>query len=127
MLQFILTNVFLIATGAFLFLMVRALPRIGEEAVREQKHTIFERWVMSEIPHRIDAVVNASLGKLFRKTKVVVMRLDNYLTTRLKKMSHQANGGGLNGTMKPKIDFSELSNGNGSGGKEAHGNGGESL
>lgn len=126
MLQFILTNIFLIAAGAFLFLMIRALPRIGEEAVPKDKKTIFERWVMSEIPHRIDAVLNASLGKLFRKTKVLVMRLDNYLTARLKKMSHQANGGGgLTGTVKPKIDLSGLSNGNGSGEKEVSSNGGE--
>ncbi len=125
MLQFILTNVFLISLGAFIFLMIRALPRIGEEPTGGEGHTIFERWVMSEVPHRIDAALNASLWKLFRKTKVIVMRLDNYLTDRLKKISHQTNGGGLNGNGKPKIDFSDLFSGNASNEKGTMGNGAE--
>ena len=111
MLQFILTNILLIAIGGMLYLFVRTLPRMGESEVKEEKRTVFERWVMSEIPHEIDKVLNATMGKLFRKLKVLLLRLDNYLTARLKKIHTETNGhgGGLTGNgAKPKIDFKDI-------------------
>ena len=111
MAQFILTNLFLISVGGILYIFVRTLPRIGEREVKEEKRTVFERWVMSEIPHEIDRVLNATLGKMLRKLKVLLLRLDNYLTSRLKKIHTETNGNGsgLTGnSAKPKIDFSDL-------------------
>jgi hypothetical protein len=118
MLQFILTNVFLISLGGTLYMCVRTLPRIEGSARRTDKRTVFERWVMSEIPHKIDLALNATMGKFFRKTKVVLMRIDNYLTERLKKIHTGVNGNGLTGKVKVKIDFNDLSPGNDSDEKE---------
>ncbi|MEK7212325.1 MAG: hypothetical protein AAB686_01455 [Patescibacteria group bacterium] len=114
MLQFIFANIFLLAIGAILYLTVRSLPRIGEERMARSPG-LLERWVTSDVPHKIDLTVSSYAGKFFRKLKVVLMRMDNYLTTRLKKMGSEKNDG-LNGQAKPKIDFSEL--GSTSGGKD---------
>ena len=128
MLQFILTNLLLISVGGILYIFVRALPRIGEREAKEEKRTVFERWVMSEIPHQIDRALNATLGKLFRKLKVLLLRFDNYLTSRLKKIHTETNGNGsgITGTgAKPKIDFSDL--GGASGGKDVEADSAENV
>ena len=128
MTQFILTNVLLISVGGILYIFVRSLPRIGEREVQPEKRTIFERWVMSDIPHEIDRALNATLGKLFRKLKVLLLRLDNYLTSRLKKIHTETNGNGSGITgngAKPKIDFSDL--GAAPGGKDAEADGAENV
>ena len=94
--QFLLTNAFLLAVGIMLYLVVRTLPRIEEGAETPERHTVFERIVMSDIPHRLDATVNTFLGKVLRKTKIYLMRTDNYLTGKLKTMNMK-NGNGKNG------------------------------
>lgn len=116
MVQFIFTNLLMISLGTILYLVVRSLPRISEEE-ETKKPNILERWIISDIPYRLDLMVNAYAGKLFRKLKVYVMRLDNFLTERLKKMSGGENGG-LTGQVKPKIDLKDISGGNGKTEKE---------
>ena len=123
MLQFILTNILLLSFGGILYLFVRTLPRIGEWEVKEEKRTVFERWVMSEIPHKIDLAMNTTLGKFFRKTKVVLMRFDNFLTDRIKKIHTGTNGNGLTGQVKPKIEFKDIES---SSDEQDHGGNGDS-
>lgn len=102
MLQFIIVNIMMVSLGTILYIVARSLPRIEENESRPQKETFLDRLVMSEIPHRIDTAVNTYTGKLFRKLKISLMRLDNYLTKKLKRMSAEGNGNGK------KIDFSGL-------------------
>lgn len=84
MLQFALTTILFLALGTILFLIVRSLPRIGEDpAVREI--TIWEKLLASEIPERIDATVTSVMAKFLRRIKVVVLRLDNRITKFLEK------------------------------------------
>src|SRR3989344_438072 len=83
--QFTLSTILMIAVGVILYFTARALPRITEEG-EVQKASLLERWLTSEIPHRIDQALNNYMGKFFRK---------------LKKMNM-----GLNS--KPKIDFNEI-------------------
>jgi hypothetical protein len=108
--QFIFTNLLMISLGTILYLVVRSLPRIEEEETK--KPNLLERWILSDIPAKLDRSINAYAGKLFRKLKVYVMRLDNFLTEKLKKMN-SGESGGLTGQAKPKIDFKEISGGNG--------------
>ncbi|HEY4526145.1 MAG TPA: hypothetical protein VJL32_03575 [Candidatus Paceibacterota bacterium] len=98
--QFTLSTILMIAVGVILYFTARALPRITEEG-EVQKASLLERWLTSEIPHRIDQALNNYMGKFFRKLKVYILRLDNVLTGKLKKMNM-----GLNS--KPKIDFNEI-------------------
>ena len=104
MAQFIFTNILMISLGTILYLMVRSLPRISEEP-GDRRPSIVERWVTSDIPHRIDTAVSFYAGKLFRRMKVLSLKFDNFLTERLKKMSQDGNGGGITGQNKTKVDF----------------------
>ena len=104
MLQFILTDIVMLSLGALLYLVARSLPRLEEGEPSPDTHPLIDRLLHSHIPHKIDVAVNAYSGKLFRRLKIVLMKLDNHLTNRLKNIT---NGNG-NGTGKPKIDFSEI-------------------
>ena len=101
MLQLIVTLIFMVSLGAILYIVVRALPRIDDAPVAYVKKSIFERWVVSEIPERVDALLNSFFGKLLRKLKVFLLKIDNRLTERLKKMKAE-NGNGK------KLDWSEI-------------------
>ncbi len=109
MVQFIFTNLLMISLGAILYLVVRSLPRISGED-EDRKPNLWERWVMSDVPHKLDLATKAYAGKFFRKLKVYVMRIDNFLTAKLKKMNGSENSG-LTGQAKPKIDLKDISSG----------------
>lgn len=85
--------------GTMLYLVVRSLPRVDEEF--SDKPDFFERFSSSEIPEKIDAAFNGFLTKFLRKMKVVLMKVDNFINDKLKKVSPNGNG-------KPKIDFKDL-------------------
>ncbi len=102
MLQFVFTNIFLLSLGVLLYLSVRSLPRLEEEAPAERKRHWLERWIASEIPHRLDEAVSLYLGKLLRKTKVWLLRFDNILTRHLSKLSHEQQ------SKDNRIDFNEI-------------------
>ena len=101
MLTFITANLFLISLAIILFLVVRTLPRIEnpEEVIKQSP---LERWVTSGVPERLDAVLNAFLAKTLRKTKVLVLKVDNFVTSQLKRVADE------NGNGKPKPDFKEV-------------------
>ncbi|HTY39641.1 MAG TPA: hypothetical protein VMC43_00935 [Candidatus Paceibacterota bacterium] len=101
MLQFIFTNVVMLAAGIILYLMARALPRIVDDPAGERPPTFFERLVNSDIPNRLDEATNFWLGKIFRRLKISLMRFDNYLTERLKRINTEASA-------KPKIDLADV-------------------
>jgi len=84
--------------------VARALPRLDEAALKPKRQSLLERWFTSEIPERVDALLGVYLGKFFRRLKVLLLRFDNYLSERIKKLSPTNS----NGNGKPKIDFSEL-------------------
>jgi hypothetical protein len=98
----------MLSVGWILFLVARALPRVEEEPPK--KANILDRWAASELPERFDAAFNSYLVKFLRKTKIVLLRIDNSLTARLKKMASSENGG-LTG--KPKIDFKDITGADG--------------
>ncbi len=99
MLQFILTTVLMASLGTMLYLVARSLPRVGEEA--SGKQNFLDRLSSSEIPEKIDAAFNNFLTKSLRRTKVVLMKVDNFINDKLKRVSPNGNG-------KPKIDFKDL-------------------
>lgn len=103
MFQFIFSTILMLSIGSILYLAARALPRVEEEP--RGKQNLLDRWAASELPEKIDATFNAYLVKFLRKTKVVLLKVDNSLTDRLKKITQSADVG-LTG--KPKIDFKDI-------------------
>lgn len=100
--QFIVTNIFMIAVSVVLYMVVRTLPRIGEEPAIEKKG-VFERWITSEIPEKIDKAFNGFLFKSIKKARVLLLRFDNTLGAHLKKIKPDGNGAD-----KPHLDFSAM-------------------
>jgi len=111
MFSFIFTTLLMLSLGSILYLMVRALPRVAEETAPADRKNLLDRWAHSELPEKIDRVMNGFLFKFFRKTKVTVLKLDNALGDRLKKMKPEDNAA------KQAIDFKEIS-GKGEAGEE---------
>jgi len=107
MVQFILTTILMASLGTMLYLVARSLPRVGEEV--SDKKSFLDRLSSSEIPERIDTTFNVFLLKYLRKLKVVLLKVDNFITEKLKKISSDGNlkhFGKL--TSKPKIDLKDI-------------------
>ncbi len=102
----IVSNIFMVSVGVFLYIVARSLPRLQEEAQSTQKKSVIDRFVTSDIPRKIDEIINSFLGKFLRKTKVFLMRFDNSITKKLQTMGNENNNGNSNG--KPKINFDEI-------------------
>lgn len=96
----------MVCLGTVLYLTVQALPRIEE--VPSDEKGFLERWAHSEVPERIDAAFNSFLAKFLRRTKVLILKLDNVLAKHLQKMKPEED-------KRPNIDFKEIS---GQGSKE---------
>jgi len=108
MLEFFLINILFISFGVILYIIARSLPRINEENINASKDNFLDKFIVSDFPHKIDSLINFYTVKFFRKFKVLLLRFDNYITERLKKMT--------NNNEDKKIDFNNL-NGNGNGNK----------
>ena len=93
----------MLSLGTILYLLIRALPRIDESETTPVKASILERWLTSEIPEKIDVILNNFLGKFFRKSKIFLLKIDNYITRRLEKMKSV---GVQNG--KSSLDFKQI-------------------
>lgn len=122
MVLFIFTLVLMFSLSAVLYLMVRALPRVEEvdgtiggadgfggmagsgAAGIGTPHGLLDRWAHSEIPEKIDASFNAWLLKLLRKFKVFTLKLDNAISTHLRKINREQTAN----EKKPAIDFKEI-------------------
>lgn len=100
MFEFILTNILLISFGAILYIIAKTIPKIETDSDSIEKNGIIEKFIVSDLPHKFDYLLNFYTGKFLRKLKVLILRFDNYLTLKLKSIN-------LNNNDK-KIDFSDL-------------------
>lgn len=102
MLQFVVTNIFLLSLGVILYVSIRTLPRIDERAMPEKKGA-WERWLSSGVPEKIDRILNSFLFKTLRRLKVFLLRTDNAINAWLQKIKPEGNG-----SQKPGIDFQAI-------------------
>jgi hypothetical protein len=92
--ELLFLNILLVGAGAVLWLLIRALPRMDDEAPRARGW--FERWLTSELPGRIDTFVNTLWLHSLRRFKVFVLRLDNGINQKLQRMKLES-GEGIKG------------------------------
>ncbi|MFA6354519.1 MAG: hypothetical protein WCX12_02430 [Candidatus Paceibacterota bacterium] len=92
MLQFILSVLLLGSIGVILYLVARSLPRIEEGEVRRDELGFWGKLVASEIPEKADQLFNSFLVKFLRKLKVFLLKIDNMISRRLKKIKHKNAG-----------------------------------
>ena len=81
--------------GVILYLMARAMPRLDERKEVVHASGWFDR-MLSRMPlAKVDAGVNSFLEKLLRKTRVIVLKVDNLLNqylNQVKRGSAKKNG-----------------------------------
>lgn len=107
MIFFVFTLLLMFSLSGVLYLMVRALPRIEEGAADSggfgsEPRSWLDRWAHSEMPEKLDAWFNGFMLKFLRKFKVSVLKLDNMISTRLRKIHHEKNEN------DKKIDFKDI-------------------
>lgn len=115
MYNFILEIALMLGLGTMIYMVARAVPRIGDEI--PETHTKVDRFFASIPLHRADALLNNFLEKFLRKIKLVLMKLDNSIVGYLDKIKKINGNGKKNGEERPTL----FNNGNGNGHKEEGG------
>ncbi len=77
----------MIALGVVFFMLVRSLPRIEDNEEKKEKKSLFEKWLVSELPERADLFMSNLLAKWLRKIRVFILKMDNLLGNHLKKIA----------------------------------------
>ena len=88
---FILELVFFIAFGAIVFLFVRKLPYVSDipSETPSARKTLFKAEWVDEVDRKLIGLIS----KWLRKIKLLVMRLDNYVSKHIERIKnrHAAN------------------------------------
>jgi hypothetical protein len=100
MYNFILQIFVMVSLGTIIFLVARTLPRITETATENIENKKKADWLKNFPWEKIDAVVNSFLEKTLRKTKLVLMKLDNFVSQQLNKFKKE-NGNNENNLLQP--------------------------
>lgn len=91
MYDFILQTIVMVSLGVIIYLFARAIPRVSEASVSVPKRDYVGE-VLKKIPfQKIDNLLNSVAAKLLRKSKIVVLKLDNWISSHLHKFK-PANG-----------------------------------
>jgi hypothetical protein len=88
MYNFILQIAIMLSLGTMIYLMARAVPRIGDETseIIIKPKSKFDQLVSSLPMEKIDAFFNNFIEKLLRKLKLLSIKLDNFSTNYLNKV-----------------------------------------
>ena len=101
MYEFILQLAVFFSLGVVLFIMARAVPRIQSESEVIHQNTKFDYFdrFLGKIPlNKLDFLINSFLSKILRRIKVVVLKIDNFITNYLNKLLKKTNNNGtING------------------------------
>jgi hypothetical protein len=89
MYDFILQVTAVVSLGVVIFVLTRAVPRIGEISPGGNRALDQIDQLIAKIPlDKADAMLNSFLGKILRRIRLVIMRVDNFVNekiTRLKR------------------------------------------
>lgn len=93
MYNFILQIIVFSSLGLVIYLMARALPRVSDSGAPPRGPGFFDR-LMSRLPMaKIDENINSFFAKFLRRSKVVVMKIDNFINHRLGRLTKKSGGG----------------------------------
>lgn len=84
---FILELVFFISFGAIVFLFVRKLPYISD--VSSEAPSVRKTFLKAEWIDKVDRKLIDLLSKWLRKMKLMVMRLDNYVSRHIERIKNR--------------------------------------
>ncbi len=75
-----------------LYLMTRAVPRVSETIAPVNQRNYVDEFVKKIPFDKIDAFINAWAAKFLRKSKILVLKLDNRIGDSLIKFKTNGNG-----------------------------------
>ncbi len=107
MYNFILEIALMLGLGTMIYMVGRAVPRIGDDI--EQTPTKMDKLFASIPLYKADVFLNNFLERFLRKTKLVLMKLDNYASGYLDQIRKINGNGKKNGEERPSL----FSNANG--------------
>ena len=90
MYNFILQILVFSSLGLVIYLLARAMPRVGDVAEPQRQPNLFDK-LMNKMPmEKIDENINFSLAKILRKFRVLVLKVDNFINHRLGKLNKKS-------------------------------------
>jgi len=89
MYNFVLQLIVFTSLGIVVYLMARALPRVSDSETTRGPNWIDR--LMKRVPtQEIDRGINVFLVKFLRKLKLVILKIDNFISHRLGKLSKKS-------------------------------------
>ncbi|MBI4992167.1 MAG: hypothetical protein HZB99_03045 [Candidatus Harrisonbacteria bacterium] len=78
----------MLSLGTMVYLAVRALPRVPDtDSIAEPlKENYIDRLIKRLPLEKADTLASSLLEKLLRKSKIVILKLDNFLTKHLQNL-----------------------------------------
>ena len=96
MYDFLLQFSFIAGLAIIVYLMARALPRVANGETPKNFYDYLEYWLDKLPTHKLDQRLNQYLFKFLKKTRVVVMRMDNKITDSLNRIKRNGENGNGN-------------------------------
>ncbi len=89
--------IIMLSVGTIIYIMARALPRVGERVVPGTPAQYMDKLVKKVPFEKIDVFISGLAEKLLRKIKIYVLKIDNTVSAHLSKFKPAA------GTAKTNI------------------------
>ncbi|MBI2514912.1 hypothetical protein HYV91_01835 [Candidatus Wolfebacteria bacterium] len=102
MYNFILQFSLMVSLGVMIYLMARALPRVGDEIVQSEQSKI-DQWFSALPLDKIDSAFGNFAEKFLRRFRLILMKLDNLVGGYLHRVKKFNGNGGGNGPQKPSL------------------------
>jgi hypothetical protein len=111
MYNFVVQTGLILSLTVIVYLLARALPRVAQEIESGPRHGAFDKF-MKRIPlERLDIVIHGFAIKILRKTKIIVLKVDNLINSYLDQLKkHSLANETHTSTIREKM---ELISGNG--------------
>lgn len=85
MYQFIFQTLFMVSLGAIVYIIARAIPRVGEEEQSAERAVGESRVAVPVALERIDRILGETLEKTLRRVKVLILKTEGVISRSLEK------------------------------------------
>lgn len=106
MYNFVIEMSMLVSLGLIVYLFARAVPRIAHERPENiQPLGGFDRF-MNRLPlEKIDQGLHSFFEKTLRKSRIVLMKIDNYINSHLKNLKEKQDAAKSGDDMKRRMEL----------------------
>ena len=94
--NFFLQLIMMFSLGVVVYILASAIPRIEDESETDRRQGVLDTLVHKIPLDRIDNYLNLFLQKMFRRIKIFLMKMDNFVTERLDRFKQENGKNGKN-------------------------------